>query len=133
MTVPSWEFDEYMSALETTLEERMEEVPEAYFSMRETDYGFGAGSDIQQNPWAMERQIYKELLDGLEDVEDKQELFQYAGEIVETPGPILPSPLSFIEKAMSGIVESERGRIVQEIFNEAKRELLEESFPSAGV
>lgn len=123
VTVPAWEFDEYMSALENTLEEKLDEVPEGYRGMRDVDYGLGTSSGMQQDPWAVDRKIYRELLEGLDEVDSKTELFRYTQEVVETPVPVLPSPFNLIEKAMDGMIEAERGNIVQNVFEEAKQEL----------
>lgn len=128
MRVPSWEVDTYLRALESKLEERLDEVPEPRLSPGYQDLGYGMGSqDTGTDPWAVDRKIYHEMLENLEDVDTKKDLFNYSEEIVETPEPRLPAPLSLLEKAAGSMVEAERARIVEEVFEEAKHELAEQA------
>ncbi|MFB6242359.1 MAG: hypothetical protein ABEJ36_06190 [Candidatus Nanosalina sp.] len=124
MKVPSWEFDEYLSALETTIQDRLDEVPEPTLGYSEISYGLDSHRH-RGDPWALDRSIYHEMLENLEDVDTKKDLFLYAEEIVETSEPRLPAPFNLLEKMTGSLVEYERGKVVEQVFEEAKQELAE--------
>lgn len=122
-TVPSQQFDQYLSALETTLEERLEEIPDHDYHSLET---FGTGyTDGNQDPHALERAFYSNLLDGLDQVETKTDLFRYSRDEIENPGPALPGPLDGFFDILGAPFPNRREILVQEIFEEAKEELNE--------
>lgn len=116
-TVPSWEFDDYLDALETTLERRREQIPE-----HGHEYNLGQGY-TNQDVHAVERRMYNDLLENLGDIDTKTELMRYSKEKVETPESMLPSPLDMIIRPLDKMFESHRGNIMQELFEEAKEEL----------
>jgi hypothetical protein len=66
------------------------------------------------------------LLEDLEEVETRQDLFSYSEEIVKTPEPRLPAPLNILERAAASFAEADRARVVEGIFDEAKQELVEQ-------
>jgi hypothetical protein len=116
-TVPSWEFDEYLDALETTLERRMEQVPEHSHSYS-LDQGYK-----NQDVHAVERSMYHDLLEELDEIDTKTELMRYSKEKVETPESALPSPLDLLILPFDRMFESHRGKVMQDLFEEAKEEL----------
>jgi hypothetical protein len=119
-TVPSWEFDGYLDALEETLEEKLEESQGYRPQMSVTSPDTYARNDLQ----GVERRVYRDLLEGLEDVEDKTDLMQYSKDMVENPDTVLPAPLNFFTEAMDRIFYRDlRGSIVHDVFEEAKDEL----------
>jgi hypothetical protein len=119
-TVPSWEFEGYLDALEETLEGKLEDYPGYRPQVSVT----GPDTYASNHLHGVERKIYRDLLEGLEDVEDKTDLMQYSKEMVEHPEAVLPKPLNFFTEAVDRIFyRNIRGNIVHDIFEEAKEEL----------
>lgn len=122
--VPSWRFEEYVDVLEYTLEDRVERMPG-----KEEPYGPGLelggleSENVGCDAHAIDRRMYRELLDGLDEVESKEELRRYSRELVETDGLELPWPMNLVTRPLDIVIEGQRFRALEEVFDEAKREL----------
>jgi hypothetical protein len=70
----------------------------------------------------MDRALYRNFLDGLEEVESKTDLFRYAQETVETE-TLLPGPLGTLMDVIEKPFRGQRKNVMQEVFEEAKQEV----------
>lgn len=121
MTVSPMEFDEYLSSLESQIEEKIDQIPSQDFYWENS---YNLGIEFRDNdPWTLDRQIYRDLLDKIDDVETKQDLFSYSRDIVETGDSLMPFPLSIVEETASRAVERKRATVLQDLFEEAKQEI----------
>jgi len=125
-TVTEDEFDEYLSALETTLEERLEDIPDHRVQMNYDSMGLSYPMKME-DPQALERAVYRNLLDGLDHVEDKTDLLDYSREEVETPRTDFPGPVGTLLDLFNTPFRAEKKLIFQELFDEAKMELRREN------
>ena len=115
-TVPSWEFDQYKDVLEQTVEQRIEDIPD-----HTSDYNFG-NSGNNQDLYAVERRIYGDLLENIDDIDSKTELMKYSQEQVESSESVLPTPFDLFMKPFDILIEGQRANLVEEVFEEAKQE-----------
>lgn len=124
-TVAEDDVDEYVSVLENTIEERLENMPDHEISF---DYGsLGLGYPNERNyAHSLERAVYRNMLDGLDDVETKTDLLRYSREDVQSQGHELQGPLGTFFDILSVPFRSREKLIVQDIFDEAKRDLDEQ-------
>ncbi|WP_414837615.1 hypothetical protein ACK3SF_05085 [Candidatus Nanosalina sp. VS9-1] len=111
-TVPDHEMDAYIEALEEKARTRLEEAETAQF------YAADEYSAVE----SMERNIYRGLLDGIDEIETKTDVFNYAREQIESESS-LPAPFDFLMRPVDRLVEGQRELILQELFEEAKREV----------
>ena len=126
-TVADAEFDGYLSVLETTVEQNLEHLPEHEIRFGYDSFGLGY-SDRHQDPNALERAVYSRLQDGLKDVEDKTDLIRYAREQVEGPQTDFSGPFGTLFHWLGAPFRSRQKLILQDIFDEAKRELDRQKF-----
>lgn len=115
-TVTDSELDEYLETLEHTIEERLDNIP---------DY-----QGLEANSTAMidstERAIYTDLLENLSDFRSKNDIFLYADEQIQTEDT-LPAPLNTVMRPVDWLIEGQRKLVFRELFQEAKKELREET------
>ncbi len=123
-SVPRWEFDEYKEILEEKVEDRLDNIPEYTFSFDSGVYGLGSFESRNQDLHAVERRVYNELLDDLEEIESKQELMEYTKEQVETSESSLPVPFNFMQEALDAMIEGPRADAFEMIYREATEEFI---------
>lgn len=123
-TVPSWEFNEYKEILEETVEDRLDDIPEHTVSLGSESYGLGSFERHNRDLHGVERRVYNELLQDLEDIESKQELMEYTREQVETSESSLPVPFNFMQEALDTMIEGPRAEAFERIYREATEEFI---------
>ena len=119
------EFDQYLSVLDDTLDERIDSrnYEEEFFY---EDNG-GARAMI-----GMEQNIYSGLREQLEDFESKTDLFNYVEDEIElSRDSMLPSPLYLLMKPIDRMFESHREMVFQEIFEQAREEFRNGASPES--
>ena len=126
-TVTDDEFGEYLSVLETTVEQNLEHLPEHEIRFGYDSFGLGY-SDRNQDHNALERAVYSRLQDGLKDVEDKTDLMRYAREQVEGHSSDFSGPFGTFFHLLGTPFRKRQKLILQDIFDEAKRELDRQKF-----
>lgn len=120
------EFDQYLNVLEDTLDERIDELESLdyavdHYPVRKSSTGTDMITQIEQN-------IYKGLMDEIDHIDTKTELFNYTREEITVSGKsILPGPLKLLTKSVDRMMESQRETVFQELFDRAKKEFRNEA------
>lgn len=120
MTIPDSEIPNYVTAVGEIAEEKLENLPDELYAFQQSYDMLNQTLDVSET-YAFERDFYNQLLEGLEDVESKSDLFRHADEAVEAE-TLLPDylrPLDIFKARTEGM----RGLMLQEVFEEAKEEL----------
>lgn len=124
-TVTEDDVGEYVSVLENTIEERLNNMPEHEVSFEYGSFGLGYPNE-RNDPHSLDRAVYRNMLDGLDDVDSKTDLMRYAWDEVRSSGLGLPGPIGTFFDFLGAPFRSRKELIVQDIFDEAKRELDEQ-------
>jgi|GEM_PF-1933818 len=120
-TVTDAEFDEYLATLESTLEERLESIPDYEVPVTHDAMGLTYPSQ-RDDHHSVERTVYRNLLDALDHVEDNTDLMMYAQDEIEGSSD-LSGPFGTFLDLLDAPIRNRKRLVLQDIFDQAKKEL----------
>lgn len=126
-TVPEYRFDGYLQVLEETVETKLENLPEPDDISYPVDGQTNSSYTLEPQTGngdvhAVDRRLYNELLEGLEDIDSKMELMEYAQDQVDIPS-CLPKPFELAMVPFDKVMGSQRANLLENVFEEAKQEM----------